>query len=38
MFDLIEELYLFLLVAFVIGLIVGWRKSDADKTSLNAKR
>ncbi len=31
MFYLIEQLFLFLLIAFVIGMIVGWVTSDPQK-------
>lgn len=31
MFYLIEQLFLFLLIAFVIGLVVGWITSEPSK-------
>ena len=33
MFYLIEQLYVFLLIAFLIGLVVGWITSDTRKQS-----
>ena len=33
MFYLIEQLFVFLLIAFFIGLVVGWKTSETRKQS-----
>lgn len=37
MIYLIEQLFLLLLVAFVVGLVVGWRNSESDKRNMSEK-